>query len=575
MENRRGVSFFVFVFGLMIVFAQTAYAEKPGRILSNSEDWRDVYSVIMYGNLVGTPANFLVSDKHATLILNSIQKDSHIWAISSKKVPYLIGYKNVLESKGYTAEEFVFDNANIELAKKLDSISNFIVIDDSYGYNAISVAPYAAVTKSYVLFADKSNIKDIDKFLSATKISRILIYGNVDREVKSALSKFNPEVINKDGDRFLNNIEIVKKYQEIKNSKQAVLTNGEFIEQEIMSGSEPVLFIGTNNVPDVIREYVKKSSIQVGVLIGNELVGTATIIRRQMGISVFVKFAQGARAPKGAISQVEALDMFYLPIYSLNIELESVKYNKATNKLEVALRNTQSQAVYFIGTYSLTASDKSRQTVGDSVANFIDANEVKTVTYDVEPMADAEISADVFIIYGESKGSLEKEIRKTLQVQTVKVLDECDVKISKVAFGKSSKSFYIGIENNGKVDCYADAEIIDVLISGEKNTFGANKPIPLKSGASGNIIIKADKMEPEDIAENEKVKVRVYYGERENTLVKVIEGTYDLGVKSFDLISAFAVLPTSAVDYGFYLLLIVIVFLIIFVIRKRRKKKSD
>ena len=73
-----------------------------------------------------------------------------------------------------------------------------------------------------------------------------MIYGNVDREVKNTLAKYNPEIINKEGDRFLNNIEIVK-ISEIKHSKQAVLTNGEFIEQEIMSGSEPVVFIGTNN----------------------------------------------------------------------------------------------------------------------------------------------------------------------------------------------------------------------------------------------------------------------------------------------------------------------------------------
>ena len=175
------------LFLMLIASAQFVIGAEPGRILSNSEDWRDVYSAMLYGNLIGKPASFLVSDKHATLILNQIAKGSHIWAVSSKKVPYVVGYKNVLESKGYTAEEFVYDNANIELAKRLESINNFIVIDDSYGYNAISVAPYAVTTKSYVLFADKGNIKDVDKFLSGRKVDKVLIYGNVDREVKNTL----------------------------------------------------------------------------------------------------------------------------------------------------------------------------------------------------------------------------------------------------------------------------------------------------------------------------------------------------------------------------------------------------
>jgi len=67
-------------------------------------------------------------------------------------------------------------------------------------------------------------------------------------EVLDALSRFVPEIINENGDRFLNNIAIVKKYREISPSKQVILTNGEFIEQEIMSGAEPVIFIGGSNI---------------------------------------------------------------------------------------------------------------------------------------------------------------------------------------------------------------------------------------------------------------------------------------------------------------------------------------
>jgi hypothetical protein len=52
-----------------------------------------------------------------------------------------------------------------------------------------------------------------------------------------------------------------------------------------MSGEYPTLFIGTNNVPDEIRNYIKSSNIEVGVLIGNELVGSATTVRRETGIS--------------------------------------------------------------------------------------------------------------------------------------------------------------------------------------------------------------------------------------------------------------------------------------------------
>ena len=546
----------LFLIIFVFLLANTSLAQT---IIVNSEDWRDVYSAMLYGSLEGIPTNFLVSARHGTLILNAIQKATPIRAFSSRRYPFLIGYESILESRGYSAEEFVYDNFNLELAELLD-ISNFIIIDDSYGYNAISVAPYAVASESFVLFADRTNIRQVDSFLSGRVVNNIIIYGHVDREVRNTLQKYNPEVINKDGDRFYNNIEIVKKYQEIKHSKQAVLTNGEFIEKEIMSGVEPVLFIGTNNVPDSIREYIQGSEIDIGVLIGNELVGTATYIRRNVGISVFVKFAQGAREPAGAISQVEALDMFYLPTYILNIEVESIKYNKATNMLEISIRNTEDQAVYFKGTYSLTDSAGFTQRVGDISPIFLDENELKTITYEVEPMAEGKIIGEVYIIYGESKGSMEKVIDTTFEIETVEILDECDIKINSLVYDKRGKRFYVEIENVADVICYADVELVDVLLDGELKNLGSVDIVEIKPGKKAKSRIKAA-LEEEDIEDNEIIKGKVHYGERKNALIKIKEFQFELVLKG--------------IDYWTFTLILIIIILLILIYLKRRKKKKE
>ena len=210
-EEKRWVyfmkKFFLFVF-MFIIFVQiTCAADK---VIINSEDWRDVYSGMLYTTLLGNPANFLVSDKHSTLILNAIPKGTSVRALSSKNSPFIVGYKAILEGEGYPSEEVIYNSFNLELAKLLD-VKNFIIVDDSYGYNAISVAPYAVVSDSYVLFADRNNIREIDSFLTGRNANKLLIYGYVDRQVKDTLAKYNPEIINKEGDRFANNIEIVKK----------------------------------------------------------------------------------------------------------------------------------------------------------------------------------------------------------------------------------------------------------------------------------------------------------------------------------------------------------------------------
>ncbi|MBW2974582.1 hypothetical protein KY366_02595 [Candidatus Woesearchaeota archaeon] len=552
----------IVLFALMLLFlTPVIFAEEY--VIVNSEDWRDVYSAMLYGSLSGRGVSFLVSDRHSTLILGSIPKETSIIAMSSRKSPFIIGYGAVLENSGYDTEEVVYDGFNLEVARLLD-VENYIIVDDSYGYNAVSVAPYAVVSDSYVLFADRGNIREIDSFLSERNVGNLLIYGNVDRQVKEALARYDPEIINKDGDRFANNIEIVKKYQKIKNAKQVMLTNGEFIEKEVMSGAEPVIFIGANNVPDQVRDYIQSTDIEIGVLVGNELVGTATYIRRNVGISVFVKFAQGARAPKGAISQVEALDMFYLPVYSLNIEVDSIKYNKATNQLEVNIKNTEDQAVYFKGTYSIMG-DGAEQKVGDIDPIFLDGNEIKTVVYDLEPITGEEIRADVYIIYGESKGSMEKVIDLSMTIELVEIYDKCEISLNDLRYNKRKGVFYIEVENTADVDCYVDVELVDLLINSETRSFSADDVLLLKPGEKNKQRIKA-KLEEEDIEDNDIINARAYYGERSDSLVKLIEAEFELAFEDIDYVS--------------YSLLLIIILLILLIIwrryqnRKERKKKK-
>ncbi|MCP3686329.1 MAG: hypothetical protein GY861_27105 [bacterium] len=561
---------FLFLAIFIFLLASTVAAEDPYQIIVNSADWRDVYSAMVYSQIIKVTPNFLVSDRHGPLILNSIPKENHIWALSSKSVPYIVGYEGIISGKGYSVEEFTYDNMNLELAEDLPDVNNFIVIDDSYGYNAIAVAPYARITDAYVFFADATNIDDVDDILADRTINELIIFGHVDREVRDTLAKYGPEIINEGGDRFSNNVEIVKKYQAKSDGKQVILTNGEFIEKEIMSGKEPVLFIGSNNVPDQIGNYIRGSNIEVGVLIGNELVGTATFIRRQVGISVFVKFAQGSRAPQGSISQVEALDMFYLPVYTLNLELDSIQYNQATNKLEVTVRNTEEQAIYFKGTYTLNEEGGVTQSVGDDAAVFIDGNSLKTVTYDVEQMADGKIAADIFIIYGESSGSMEKEIRgKAVFVETVKILDNAEIQINSVEY--KNKFFYVEIENIGDVKTYVDLEVIDVLIAGEPFTYGLAKVSDLDVGEIKKLRVKADpELEDEDFEDNELVKIKAYYGERENSLIKILQAELPLEVVKFG--------AADIAVYGLAVLIILLIILIIwrfFFAAKKKKKKKD
>ncbi|MFH1400734.1 MAG: hypothetical protein ABIH41_04390, partial [Nanoarchaeota archaeon] len=262
----------IFVLSLAAILS-AGQASAQTHVIANSADWKDVYSSVLYANLEGYASNFLTSSKHSTIILFSIPRERDVLAITSSQNRFVVGYEQIIRGRGFAdVEEIVLNDVNLQLAQRLPDIHNFVILDGSYGYNAISVAPYAAISGSYVLFADRNNINRIVDFLDGQGVDRMIIYGQVDREVKTELAKYDAEIIF-NGDRFEDNVAITKEYLKIRPRKQTLMTNGEFIEAGIMDGTDPVLFIGRANVPDVTREFVQSSDIDVGILIGNELIG--------------------------------------------------------------------------------------------------------------------------------------------------------------------------------------------------------------------------------------------------------------------------------------------------------------
>ncbi|MGV8152522.1 MAG: hypothetical protein ACP5OG_05565 [Candidatus Nanoarchaeia archaeon] len=532
-------------------------------VISNSEDWRDVYSSILYANLKGIGSDFLVSTRHATTLLPGIGKSNEILVVSSKTRPFVFSYSNYIESQGFkNTEEIEVTSANLELIENIPEINSFIIIGDNYGYDAVAVAPYALKTKSWVFLTDSANIAEIDSIISEKSSPKVLVYGYLDRDIRQTLQKYNPKIIDTQ-DRFKNNIEIVKEYQKINPQKQVILTNGEFIEKEILSGVNPVLFTGKENVPDQIRDYIKESDIEIGVLIGNDLVNAATNIRRTAGISVIVKFARGSRVQTDAISTVEGLDLFQLPVLSLLLDIDSINYNRANSNLEVTYKSDSNVPIYFKGTITAISSN-SRIKVGDTDPIFIAPNDYKTINYGNIELSGENLSAEVYTIYGESPTSLEKILEKSLFISSVNILDKCEIELKKLSYNKQKKAIIIKVENSGPVDCYVDLELSNMIIDNLKTTLGTTGSTKINTGKSKKIEIKQELTE-DDIEKNSEIQVIAYFGERENNLVKELRQKFPLTIETLTMTTYAIIL----------LILIILVLIIIILLIKRRRDKEE
>ncbi len=551
---------------IFLLVLQGVSAQEFNHLVSNSEDWRDVYSTMLYASLENVGSDFLVNTKHGAILLSDLSKNRDIRVITSKTLPYVFNYPDMIRSAGFSdADEIVVDSANLELIEELPEVDSFIVVGDGYGYNAVAVSPYAIKTGSWVFLANDENIFEIDSILSRRNVENIIIYGYVDREVKETLSKYNPEVIDS-GDRFKDNTLIVDKYLEISPTTQVALTNGEFLEKELMSGTEPILFTGRQNVPDQISKYIKNSPIDIGVLIGNELVGAATNIRRTTGMSVMVKFARGARGQAGGIAPVEGLDLYPIPTPYVMISLYSLKYNKVTKQLEATYKSDSNVPAYMKGTITVIYGDE-RVRVGDQDTVFIAPGDFKTLSYSIEIPSDVEsIEAEVYTLFGESSGSLDRILEQTTSVEIVEVIDQCrltDENIKGVRYNKQKKGFFVIIKNPFDVDCWVDVQLNDLLINSRRTTIGTEGSILISPGDTERAPIDQE-MSEEDLADNAFVDLTVYSGEREDSLVHSFNGKFDLEVERVTIIT-----------YVIIILLIIVVILVIFIILLKRKEKKE
>jgi len=524
-----------------ILASVPAVCAEAAQVVINSGDWGDVYASMMYANLRGMPVSFITDAPHATALPNYLDKDPAILLVESETSPFFANYEGTLTTEGFAVSETYKSpdgrSANLHFIRELPDITNFIVLDDSYGYNAISVAPYAVKSRSWVLFVDHENIDEISGFLDGRTVNNLLIYGRVGRQVNDSLSRYDPEIIDY-GDRFDDNIAIAKKYQDIAEVSQIVFTNGEFIENEIMSGREPVLFIGTNVIPDQTVNYLNESGITTGVVIGNALTDAASMITARTDMHVFIKFGQGrAGGGGGGFSLVEALDEFPLPQYELVMSVVSVDYNQGTGELEIVYQNSANIDIFSKASISVFVDGTQVATAGDVGAILITKGTTSGVSYDCPELASqpsletANITADLYAVFGESGRSLNRLLQQTLGVGIITFVDKSSIDVTKVLYTKKTERLSVTITNTGDAPCYVRPAVLLRIGGREQSYMVVDDPLYLPAGGSESPSCRID-MTDADIADNRIVPVHVSYGEREKMLGKGLDKDLPLNIVS-------------------------------------------
>lgn len=515
---------------------QPDFEEPVDQVLVNSQDWKDIYHGLMFAELTGKPGDYIVSVDAADEVVASLPEDKEsVLLIQPRRNQQYRGTRRLLEDNGFEVTELSPDETiGLELARLLP-VEHVFITDERYPYNAVSLAPYAIQQDGFVLFPDALDVEDTVSLIERKDVP-VTTYGIMDPAVMEALRLFDPEVID-EGGKFDNNILLVRRFLEENPIEQVALTNGEFLEESLITDFNPVLFLGTTNVPRQVEAFLAESRIENAVVIGNALADTASELKRTLEtahdkkISFVVKFAKTPRVRESQFSLPVPLEYVALPIIGPELNLTGLAFNRLTGQLEATFRNPSQISVFSLATFALETGGGDQLSAGDDEPVTIPPGQRKTLLYDMSGFEGDLASAEGVVIYGDAPNALEHSFTKTFEeVREIEIPDYAELEIEKAVYGVMDEAFFIRLHNPGDVPVYAHLELPDIIVDGLPATLGTGSPVFLRPGETREVFVRAD-LSRLDREENENVTVRANYGERETVLFKTLEETFPFSVR--------------------------------------------
>jgi hypothetical protein len=528
-------------------------------IVVNSKSWQDVYTALLTGRLIDVPVFFVRNQEQGVLLVDNIGKERNVLLLENAQGQYIKQFDLLLINKGHSVRKY---RASFDLNKEIYndiSVRDLIIVDDTLGYDAVSVAPYAVQQNAYVLFANDENIGELIDIINQ-KAETILLYGDLDRIVFDEFNNKDVEIIN-EGGRFSDNIRIVTKFLNNSDQKSIKFTNGEFVEKSLFNGDIPVLFIGKTSVPEETKRYIVESDIKFVTIVGNDLVPLATSLKgelenkyqKELGMVALIGKSQTGKG--SGDNQINVLDTFSIPIYDAQIMIESVFYNELAGELSVTYKNLNDLKIYFISTITFEDEDSSW---GDNGTQFLDGSKTKTINYKIPLDSDVE-KGEILTLFGMSEKTFERQLLYNIEsLERLEIMDDSDIEILEIGYDKLNNAFKIKYKNIGPTEVFIDTELIDVIVDGETQRISSNRVISIGAGKTKISNVRA-KLSSLDVEENFEVEIKAYFGMRENTLFKTKSAILEL--KSI----------TSPVVYTVIIVLVVIMVLL-YVLRKKQKK---
>jgi hypothetical protein len=446
---------FAFIFALCLLFLlPSAFI-----VLVNSQNYQDVLAAAVYSAAGNHTLVFAIDPSQAVFI------SKYYTSIKSEPIIYIEGNRTVLPNMAAILRAASLQNLTIvqgvdvqEWVADQFPRNQAILVGGVHGQDALSVAPYAALTRSPIFFID--NPSGADSKLQAIKrrgYQSVLVYGSLAHQLSEKQTALFQNIRTIDeGSRYANNMKIVKEFLSLKPSRQVMLVSGYSFEKSMVDSNYPIVLIGRSSVPESLASFLRENNITSGVVFssdspspsqGSSIVdGIARLRELYPSLSIFIKFGEGF----SGVSQALPLMVLTLPSPAISLRVLNLSYNVGSKLFELRISNSGDFVYLLAGVFV--------SQVGSSQSSQILLAPNQTTSLAIPLDASAAISsgvipaADITVYYGEDSQLLDNiDTISFVNIPLSTYSDNSSVRLVGITYSSQRKAFELAMEGEGWV----------------------------------------------------------------------------------------------------------------------------
>ncbi len=395
---------------LALAFVSVAFSAADSVVVVNSQSWEDVIAGSVYAASNGYSYFFVLTPSHGAYLASRLVLEKGDVQYFESGSPVSEGFSSSLSGLGSRLSSVKQPDLASYFAGKAPKASAIIVGKES-GAEALSVAPYAALTKSALWFSDRAGI-DSTAASAKSQYSKVMVYGSVASSLKST---GGIDVINS-GSVYSDNAKILEMFlSSSKDVSQVAVVSGRTFEKSMVSASYPLIIVGSSDFHPQSASALSAAGIKGGMVFqgDSDIVQAVDGLKSKAGLSVFAKLGEGYSGDV-AMKDLAVVPIPYVPV---NLDLSGLVYNFAKKTFQVDVKNTGMSPAYIRMSVHLPSGQSA-----SSVQTMVASGKTETLAVPLSLAADSSTIPEATVSFSFGPDAVVLDSAKTDNYSQIRVV---------------------------------------------------------------------------------------------------------------------------------------------------------